>query len=69
MCQRYEGKPAQTDRRQQGSPRTAGVGPQPAGVCWRGTDWMRADSRERYQGWFSWSIQQTITQTQDYPSG
>ena len=36
---------------------------------WRGTDWMRADSRERYQGWFSWWIQQTITQTQDHPSG
>ena len=29
--------------------------------------WMRADSRERYQGWFSWWIQQTITQTQEPP--
>jgi uncharacterized protein len=28
----------------------------------RGTDWMRADVRERYRGWFSWWLQQKITQ-------
>jgi uncharacterized protein len=28
----------------------------------RGTDWRRADLRERYQGWFSWWLQQMITQ-------
>jgi uncharacterized protein len=33
-----------------------------------GTDWMRADLRERYRGWFSWWLQQKITQTQDHPS-
>jgi uncharacterized protein len=26
----------------------------------RGTDWMRADLRERYKGWFSWWLQQEI---------
>jgi hypothetical protein len=34
----------------------------------RGTDWMRADLRERYQGWFSWWLQRKITQSQDHPS-
>lgn len=29
----------------------------------RGTDWTRADLRERYQGWFSWWLQQEITRT------
>ena len=33
----------------------------------RGTDWMRADVRERYQGWFSWWLQQKIALTQDRP--
>jgi uncharacterized protein len=33
----------------------------------RGTDWMRADVQERYRGWFSWWLQQKITQTQDHP--
>jgi len=33
-----------------------------------GTDWMRTDLRERYRGWFSWWLQQKITQTQDHPS-
>jgi hypothetical protein len=28
-----------------------------------GTDWMRSDLQERYQGWFSWWLQQKITQT------
>jgi hypothetical protein len=27
----------------------------------RGTDWTRADLQERYQGWFSWWLQQEIT--------
>jgi hypothetical protein len=26
----------------------------------RGTDWMRADLRERYRGWFSWWLQQKM---------
>lgn len=26
----------------------------------RGTDWRRADVRERYRGWFSWWLQQKI---------
>jgi hypothetical protein len=34
----------------------------------RGTDWMRADLRERYRGWFSWWLQQKITQTAAHPS-
>jgi uncharacterized protein len=29
----------------------------------RGTDWTRADLRERYQGWFSWWLQREITRT------
>jgi len=28
----------------------------------RGTDWMRPEVRERYRGWFSWWLQQKITQ-------
>jgi hypothetical protein len=35
------------------------------GVCRgavRGTDWMRADLQERYQGWFSWWLQQKIAE-------
>ncbi|MGI8448120.1 MAG: SET domain-containing protein-lysine N-methyltransferase [Streptosporangiaceae bacterium] len=32
----------------------------------RGTDWMRADLQERYRGWFSWWLQQKITQTQGH---
>ena len=31
----------------------------------RGTDWMRADLRERYGGWFSWWLQQKIAQAPD----
>jgi uncharacterized protein len=34
----------------------------------RGTDWMRADLQARYRGWFSWWLQQKITQTQGHPS-
>jgi len=34
----------------------------------KGTDWMRADLRERYQGWFSWWLQQEITRTA-HPGG
>ncbi|MGH3401812.1 MAG: hypothetical protein ACRDRJ_04720 [Streptosporangiaceae bacterium] len=26
----------------------------------RGTDWMSTDLQERYQGWFSWWLQQQI---------
>ena len=33
-----------------------------------GTDWRRADVRERYRGWFSWWLQQKIAQTGDHPS-
>jgi uncharacterized protein len=33
-----------------------------------GTDWTRPGLRERYRGWFSWWLQQKITQTQDHPS-
>jgi uncharacterized protein len=33
-----------------------------------GTDWMRPDVRDRYRGWFSWWLQQKITQTHDHPS-
>jgi uncharacterized protein len=33
----------------------------------KGTDWMRADLQERYRGWFSWWLQQKITQTRDGP--
>ena len=33
----------------------------------KGTDWMRADVQERYRGWFSWWLQQKITQTQNKP--
>jgi hypothetical protein len=33
----------------------------------RGTDWMRADVRERYRGWFSWWLQQKIAQTHHRP--
>jgi hypothetical protein len=33
----------------------------------RGTDWMRADLRARYRGWFSWWLQREMTQTQDHP--
>jgi uncharacterized protein len=33
----------------------------------RGTDWMRADVRERYRDWFSWWLRQKIAQTQDHP--
>ena len=29
------------------------------------TDWMRPDVQARYRGWFSWWLQQKITQTQD----
>jgi hypothetical protein len=29
---------------------------------------MRTDLRERYRGWFSWWLQQKITQAQDDPS-
>jgi hypothetical protein len=32
-----------------------------------GTDWMRADVRERYRGWFSWWLRQKITQACDRP--
>jgi uncharacterized protein len=32
-----------------------------------GTDWMRADLRERYRGWFSWWLHQKIAQTQHHP--
>lgn len=32
-----------------------------------GSDWMRADLRERYRGWFSWWLQQKIAQTQHHP--
>ena len=32
-----------------------------------GTDWMRADLRARYRGWFSWWLQQKIKQTQHHP--
>jgi uncharacterized protein len=32
-----------------------------------GTDWMRADLRARYRGWFSWWLQQKITQAHDRP--
>ena len=28
-----------------------------------GIDWMRADIQERYEGWFSWWLQQKITAT------
>jgi len=35
----------------------------------RGTDWMRTNLQEHYHGWFSWWLQQKITQTQDDPSG
>jgi hypothetical protein len=28
-----------------------------------GTDWMNTDLQERYQGWFSWWLQQKIAQT------
>ncbi len=31
----------------------------------KGTDWMRTDVQERYPGWFSWWLQQKITQTHD----
>lgn len=34
----------------------------------KGTDWMRTDVRERYRGWFSWWLQQKITQTQEHPA-
>ena len=37
-----------------------------AGACRgivTGTDWMLADVRERYRGWFSWWLQQKITTT------
>jgi hypothetical protein len=33
-----------------------------------GTDWMRPSVRDRYRGWFSWWLQQKITQTHDHPS-
>src|SRR5436190_18708673 len=33
----------------------------------KGTDWMRADLRARYRGWFSWWLQQEMTQAQDHP--
>lgn len=29
----------------------------------RGTDWMRADVRDRYRGWFSWWLEQKISQS------
>jgi uncharacterized protein len=31
----------------------------------RGTDWMRPGVQERCRGWFSWWLQQKITQAQD----
>jgi len=34
----------------------------------RGTDWMRTDLQARYRGWFSWWLQQKITQAPDHPS-
>jgi uncharacterized protein len=33
----------------------------------KGTDWMRTDVQLRYRGWFSWWLQQKITQIQDKP--
>jgi len=35
----------------------------------KGTDWMRADIQKRYPGWFSWWLQQKITQAQNKPAG
>jgi hypothetical protein len=35
----------------------------------KGTDWMRADVQARYRGWFSWWLQQKITQARDVPAG
>jgi hypothetical protein len=32
-----------------------------------GTDWMRADLQERYQGWFAWWVQRKIAYGQDHP--
>jgi hypothetical protein len=29
----------------------------------QGTDWMRADLQQRYQGWFSWWLRQKMAQT------
>jgi hypothetical protein len=34
----------------------------------RGTDWTRAGLQARYRGWFSWWLQQKITQTHGHPS-
>ena len=31
------------------------------------TDWMRADLQARYRGWFSWWLQQKITQARGAP--
>jgi len=33
-----------------------------------GTDWGRADVRERYRGMVSWWLRQQIAQTRDHPS-
>ncbi len=33
-----------------------------------GTDWVRADLQARYRGWFSWSLQQKITQNPGPPA-
>jgi len=33
----------------------------------RGTDWMRTELQERYRRWFSWWLQQKITQAHHHP--